>query len=163
MNLPTSIASTQHNHDRCIAEAMTSAKALCSRNGARMTALRERVLRLIWQSHKPLGAYTLLEMLSQESSRRAAPPTVYRALDFLMEQGLIHRINSLNAYVGCTHPSSHHANNFLICQQCGVAIEFSAEPLQNSIKDLAEGFNFTLQTQSIELSGLCSTCQEASL
>lgn len=161
MSIPTSIASKQHDHTHCIASAMESAQAICAKNGARLTQLREQVLRLIWQSHKPLGAYVLMEMLAKESTRRVAPPTVYRALEFLLEQGLVHRINTLNAYIGCTHPSGQHANNFLICEHCGVAIEFSASPLQQSIDQTATEFGFTIKSQSIELVGSCGQCDAA--
>ncbi|WP_439134303.1 Fur family transcriptional regulator [Pseudomaricurvus sp.] len=157
--LPTSIASQQHDHTRCIASAMTTAQEVCARNGARLTKLREQVLRLVWQSHKPLGAYPLMDMLAAESTRRVAPPTVYRALEFLLDQGLIHRINTLNAYVGCTHPSHHHANNFLICEHCGVAIEFSASALQEKINETAGDFGFSIKSQSIELVGSCEGCE----
>ncbi len=157
--IPTSIASTAHNHDRCISSAMQTARQVCSRNGARMTSLRENVLRLIWQSHQPLGAYKLMDMLAAASTRRVAPPTVYRALDFLLEQGLIHRINSLNAFIGCTHPSTRHANNFLICTSCGIAIEFAYQGLQTSIDQTAAELGFSVDAQCIELIGHCANCQ----
>lgn len=158
-SLPTSIASQQHDHTHCIASAMTTAQEICARNGARLTKLREQVLRLIWQSHKPLGAYPLMDMLAAESTRRVAPPTVYRALEFLLEQGLIHRINTLNAYIGCTHPNGDHDNNFLICEHCGVAIEFSAAALQERINESAADFGFSIRSQSIELVGSCERCE----
>ncbi|WP_277345536.1 Fur family transcriptional regulator [Pseudomaricurvus alkylphenolicus] len=137
---------------------METAQRICSDNGVRLTQLREQVLRLIWQSHRPLGAYALMEMLAEQSTRRVAPPTVYRALEFLLEQGLIHRINTLNAFVGCTHPQGDHDNNFMICEECGVAIEFCTEKIQHDIKDSAAQFNFTIKAQSIELVGLCQAC-----
>ncbi len=161
--LPTSIASCQHDHTHCIATAMVTAQEVCTRNGARLTKLREQVLRLIWQSHKPLGAYPLMEMLAHESTRRVAPPTVYRALEFLLDQGLIHRINTLNAYIGCTHPRADHANNFLICEHCGVAIEFAADQLQQQINNTARDFGFSIAAQSIELVGRCEQCETAQL
>lgn len=160
--LPTSIASRQHDHDHCIAAAMATAQQVCAQNGARLTQLREQVLRLIWQSHKPLGAYALMDMLAEKSTRRVAPPTVYRALEFLLEQGLIHRINTLNAYIGCTHPHAQPCNNFLICRDCGVAIEFSAGSLQEHIDRTAGHLGFTIQTQSIELVGSCQRCGKPS-
>ena len=162
MDLSPSIASTPHDHGRCIDAAMEQAGAICSASGARLTQLRKQVLLLIWQSHTPLGAYALIEQLAKQSSRRVAPPTVYRTLDFLLEQGLIHRINRLNAFVGCTQPDKAHANNFLICDHCGVAIEFSASAIQNKLQDLASNFDFQLQSQSIEVSGLCKACKETS-
>ena len=160
MTIPTSIASQQHDHTQCISTAMDAAKAVCGKNGARLTPLREQVFRLVWNSHQPLGAYALMDMLAKQSTRKVAPPTVYRALEFLLEQGLIHRINMLNAFIGCTHPDADHANNFLICEHCGVAIEFSAEPLQDSINKTAGSFGFSISAQSIELMGSCQQCQE---
>ena len=159
MTIPTAIAAVRHDHSRCINDALNTARGVCSRRGARMTALREKVLRLVWQSHQPLGAYQLMDMLAAQSTRRVAPPTVYRALDFLLQQGLIHRINSLNAFVGCTQPDNGHANNFLICLACGVAIEFSHAALQEDIDELTAEYRFQLGSQSLELVGICRQCQ----
>ena len=100
----TPLACLPHDHSRCVAEALAEAEALCAKQGTRLTTLRKRVLELVWASHKPLGAYDILGVLSEEDGRRAAPPTVYRALDFLLENGLVHRIASLNAFIGCVHP-----------------------------------------------------------
>ncbi len=163
MVLPTSIAHRDHNHDHCIETALQTAKKLCQVRGARLTQLREQVLKLIWQSHKPLGAYELMDMLAASAERRVAPPTVYRALEFLLEQQLVHRINTLNAYVGCTHPNAEHANNFLICEHCGVAIEFSSPPLDRAIDSAAQSFSFQPKSQSLEVVGCCSQCQEKNL
>ncbi|MDO6806861.1 transcriptional repressor, partial [Wenyingzhuangia sp. 1_MG-2023] len=77
-----------------------------------------RVLELIWQSHKPVGAYELLPALANDGFN-SAPPTVYRALDFLLDLGLVHRLHSLNAYVGCNHPGANHPVCFFICEHCG--------------------------------------------
>ena len=100
----TPLACHPHDHSHCVSDALRAADALCARSGARLTALRRRVLELVWQSHRPLGAYDILGVLSSEDGRRAAPPTVYRALDFLLEHGLIHRLASLNAYkIGRAH------------------------------------------------------------
>src|SRR3546814_13619005 len=100
----TPLACTPHDHDHCVSHALAEADSLCARQGVRLTALRKRVLELVWQSHKPLGAYDILAQLTEQDGRRAAPPTVYRALDFLLENGLVHRIASLNAFIGCNHP-----------------------------------------------------------
>src|SRR5262245_4876474 len=107
-----------HDHDRCVTDALSAAEAVCARAGDRLTPLRRRVLELVWASHRPAGAYALLDRL-REDGRGAAPPTVYRALDFLLERGLIHRIESLNAFVGCAHPGENHLVQFLICRSCG--------------------------------------------
>ncbi len=111
---PYRFTSADHDHGHCVATALDAAASLCQRRRARLTPLRRRVLELVWRSHEPQGAYDILDTLG-ERGRRAAPPTVYRALDFLLGQGLIHRIESLNAFVGCRDPDTPHAGQFLIC------------------------------------------------
>lgn len=156
MTIP--LASRQHDHSQCIDSALATARQLCSDSGARLTQLREQVLKIVWQSHQPLGAYAVMEVLSQQSTRRIAPPTVYRALDFLLEQGLVHRVNLLNAYIGCSHPGVPHQHNFLICQQCDVAVEFEAPQMDQAISDSAREQGFQISGQSVEVLGLCSNC-----
>src|SRR5690606_38194199 len=109
----------------------------------------------------PLGAYTLMEMLAQANTRRVAPPTVYRALEFLLEQGLIHRINVLNAFIGCPSPGTKHQSHFLICRSCGVAIELDQPELSKQIIHIAEDAGFCVEVQSLEASGLCANCTKA--
>jgi len=152
-------ACSQHNHSHCISDALNSARQVCDNRGVRLTNLREQVLTLIWQSHKPLGAYTLMEMLAAASTRRVAPPTVYRTLEFLLEEGLVHRINSLNAYIGCPSPTQKHQSHFLICQSCNVAVELDDAQLNNIISLCADDAGFKLTSHSVEINGLCPNCQ----
>jgi Fur family transcriptional regulator, zinc uptake regulator len=154
-------ACSHHNHGHCISDALSSARQLCNTRGVRLTSLREQVLELVWQSHKPLGAYALMDMLAQASTRRVAPPTVYRALDFLLEEGLIHRINSLNAFIGCPSPTQKHQSHFLICQGCSVAVELDSPALNQSLVDAASTAGFSINSHSIEINGLCPSCQKA--
>ncbi len=128
--------------------------------GVRLTALRRRVLELVWQSHKPMGAYDILSVLSDQDGRKAAPPTVYRALDFLLENGLIHRIASLNAFMGCTHPGHPHQGQFLICQQCHMAIEMEDPQIREAIAQAAGVMGFRVAGETVEIRGLCKACQE---
>lgn len=158
----TPLAFRRHNHKQCVRSALGSARELCAQRGARLTSLREQVLELVWQSHKPLGAYQLMDQLAEASTRRVAPPTVYRALDFLLEQGLIHRINRLNAYVGCPSPEHRHPSHFLLCRDCGVAVEMDSDSLNRGIADNAEAAGFTLESHSLEVTGLCPDCRSAS-
>ncbi|MDM3870806.1 Fur family transcriptional regulator [Porticoccus sp. W117] len=153
------LAYHEHDHQRCIDAAMARAVALCEEKKARLTQARKDVLTLIWQNHQPLGAYRIMDLLSEKNGKRVLPPTVYRALEFLLELGLIHRIASLNAYIGCPFPGSHHNELFLICRQCGSAAECSAEPVSNAIVNAATHANFQLESQSVELMGLCPQCQ----
>src|SRR5258708_30969834 len=118
--IPSPFQTAGHDHDSCIEGALDRAAQLCEERGARLTALRRDVLRLIWRGHEPVGAYAILEELLRSHSG-AAPPTVYRALEFLIEHGLIHRIESLNAYVACAPPERPPASQFLISGACSAA------------------------------------------
>ena len=156
-----SLACLPHDHSQCVSSALADADALCAQQGVRLTALRRRVLELVWQSHKPLGAYDILAVLSEQDGRRAAPPTVYRALDFLLEHGLVHRIASLNAFVGCDHPDHAHQGQFFICRQCHAAIELERTAISDSILDSARSLGFRVEAQTVEVVGLCARCQTA--
>lgn len=147
-----------HNHGRCIDSAMETAADVCSQRGARLTDLRRRVLELIWQNHQPVGAYELLEILKSER-HNAQPPTIYRALDFLLDLGLIHRIESLNAYVGCSAPDTSHPSQFLICSNCRAAAEISDSRLDKAIAGLANDAGFSIVHRTVEVEGLCPNCR----
>ncbi|KOP51532.1 Fur family transcriptional regulator [Pseudomonas coronafaciens pv. porri] len=157
----TPLASRPHDHCHCVHSALAEADALCIKQGLRLTTLRRRVLELVWQSHKPLGAYDILAVLSEEDGRRAAPPTVYRALDFLLENGLVHRIASLNAFTGCNHPTHAHQGQFLICRVCHAAIELQHPAISNAVVDAAAGVGFAVEGQTVEIVGVCSGCKAA--
>jgi Fur family transcriptional regulator, zinc uptake regulator len=148
-----------HNHSACVRQALQLALTLCEARGARLTKVRLRVLELIWQSHKPVGAYELLPLLAKEGFN-SAPPTVYRALDFLLELGLIHRLSSINAYVGCSRPQSHHPVCFFICSRCGRAQELENDKLQAMSRQVEQLLGVTVEQQLTELSGLCPNCQK---
>ncbi len=153
-------ACSPHNHEHCITSALDQAEKLCQKQGARLTPLRRQVLELVWQSHKPVGAYDILAMLSQTQERSAAPPTVYRALDFLQSQGLVHRIASLNAYIGCPHPEQPHESSFLICEQCRTTVELDNAVINTAIAQAADTSGFLVNHSNIELTGLCPNCRK---
>ncbi|WP_421682918.1 transcriptional repressor [Stutzerimonas urumqiensis] len=157
----TPLACTPHDHAHCVSHALAEADQLCARQGVRLTALRRRVLELVWQSHKPLGAYDILAILSEQDGRRAAPPTVYRALDFLLENGLVHRIASLNAFIGCNHPEHPHQGQFLICRNCHTAIEMQEPAIRNAIGEAAAQVGFAVEGETVEVVGLCAPCRRA--
>ncbi len=148
-----------HDHAGCVEAALGDAERLCAGRGARLTKLRRRVLECVWRSHAPIGAYQVLNALGTDS-RRAAPPTVYRALAFLMEQGLVHRLESRNAYVGCAMPGAPHAVQFLICRDCGSVGEVADPAIARTVAKRTEELGFSLQGQTIELTGLCPECRE---
>lgn len=154
-NAPVSGA---HDHDRCIREALKSAESICGERGVRLTPLRRRVLELIWRSHEAVKAYELLEMLGREDVGSAKPPTVYRALDFLMENGLIHRIESDNAYVGCRHPQHPHSFQLMLCKECRHVEEVEVPGVGESVSQHARKIGFRVQEQTIEVRGLCREC-----
>lgn len=146
-----------HDHARCIDVALGRAAALCARRGARLTDLRRRVLELVWQGHAAVKAYDVLERL--EAPGAAKPPTVYRALDFLMAHGLVHRLESLNAYVGCPRPERAHKGRFLICDACGHVAEFDSAALRTAIAAGAADLGFAVRDETVEVHGLCQRCQ----
>ncbi len=147
-----------HDHDSCIETALDRAERICSAQDLRFTALRRRVLEIVWEGHKPVGAYDILERLSGEG-RTAAPPTVYRALDFLMDAGLVHRLDSLNAFIGCPDPSSNHSGQFLICEECRAVVELDDEEIAGVLKSKAESMGFSVNRQMMEIQGLCESCR----
>jgi Fur family zinc uptake transcriptional regulator len=149
-----------HDHEHCVEDALAAADKLCVEQGLRFTPLRRRVLELVWSSHKPVGAYALLDKLRSEDLG-SAPPTVYRALDFLIEHGLIHRIERMNAFIGCSHPGEAHRGFFLICGDCGNAEELEAEELGDAITAGATKRGFTAREMTLEVTGVCADCRKA--
>ncbi len=123
----------------------------------RLTALRRRVLELVWRGHRPVGAYEILNRLGG-AGRAAAPPTVYRALDFLLGQGLVHRIESRNAFIGCADPGASHSGQFLICDRCGNTLELDDDDIAGSVRRSAEQLGFRVAGQLVEVRGLCPAC-----
>lgn len=160
MDRSASRATAPHDHAHCQSEALSRAETLCDERGARLTPLRRKVLELIWNSHQPIGAYAILDLL-RDGDRGAAPPTVYRALDFLMEQGLIHKLESLNAFIGCDHPENRHVSQFLICTKCHGAVEIQDQGISSAVKKSAATAGFSVSRLTIELQGLCPNCAKA--
>lgn len=146
-----------HDHDACISEALSKAEAHCADTGAKLTPIRRQVLELVWQSHKPVGAYDLLAQLGKDG-QKIAPPTVYRALDFLIEQGLVHRVESLNAFIGCAEPGHALQQEIFICRSCGTAQEINDPELGHRIHQDAKALGFKVERQTIEVVGLCRSC-----
>lgn len=153
----TPFRSNTHNHRHCVDTAMAQAEERCSRRGVRLTPIRRRVLELIWRRHEPVKAYDLLDQLREEH-RAAAPPTIYRALDFLLGEGLVHRIESLNAYVGCGDPNHPHLGQFLICERCNAVAEMDDDDIQQLLARKAATQGFQVNWQTIEINGICPAC-----
>lgn len=144
------------------------AEEVCQRRGANLTDIRRLVLGLILDAASPTGAYELLDRL-RETRRAAAPPTVYRTLNFLIDQGLIHKVERLSAFVGCVagctagpdQEAQAHAPQFLICRDCGRVIEMRNHDVATVLAQAAEAAGFTVSGATIEAEGLCSTCRSA--
>ena len=148
-----------HDHRDCVNSALLGAERHCTRFGLRLTPVRRRVLELIWRSHRPSGAYELLEQLAAEG-HRPSPPTVYRALEFLLKHKLIHRVSSRNAFVGCSCPGDEHMAQIFLCDRCGIAVEQADPALNRQILNKARDMQFVLHEQTVELTGLCPQCQD---
>lgn len=142
-----------------LSSALEDAEAICLARNVRLTPIRRRVLELLLASEEPAKAYDLLQNLGKEGA--AKPPTIYRALDFLLELGLAHKIESLNAYVACGHRHHGHAAAFLICNTCMSAQELHATQTLEALRQETQGVNFTLQNVVIEVRGLCSACRQS--
>ena len=148
----------EHDHASCVADALRRAETLCRKRGARLTAQRRQVLELVWNSHEPIGAYAILDLMAAGDAR-PAPITVYRALDFLQAHGLIHRVASLNAFVGCIDPGRAHGSQFLICRGCRAVAEIRDPGLDRAVADAAGAGGFQVEERRIELEGWCRHCR----
>jgi Fur family zinc uptake transcriptional regulator len=133
----------------------------CEARGLRLTPIRANALRLIADAGRPLKAYELLDLM-KATHDGAAPPTVYRALDFLLENGFIHKLASINAFVGCHHPgAAQHAVPFLICDRCHSATELEDEQIVGALELRARALGFAPRAQTLEVHGLCADCSAA--
>lgn len=153
-----SLAFHQHDHADCSGSVIARAQALAMERGLRFTPVRRRVLEILAEAHRALGAYDVLERLAAEGFGNQ-PPVVYRALEFLEEQGFAHRIRRLNAYTACMHPGQVHAAAFLICRLCSAVAETPAEKVALELVRAASDLDFTIERTTIEAIGLCPNCQ----
>lgn len=172
-------------HD--IAQRLRTAKEQCRLSGARFTPLRQQIYQLVLEANNPIGAYDLITQLQQlrlatseddkhtkalsipasseqaplkkQPTKNVAPPTVYRSLEFLLSEGLIHQLTSINAYVPCCHPRAQHTAAFLICDQCHRVQECSSLPVQQMMRFADRDVGFIVERSVIELSGRCHLCQ----
>jgi Fur family transcriptional regulator, zinc uptake regulator len=150
-----------HDHAQCASDGLAHAEAICAAHKERLTPIRRRVLEALLASHAPLGAYELIDRLAAKGAR-PAPITIYRALDFLREQGLVHRIESRNAFIACVHNhDSHDPVVFLICEKCGAVGEAASAAVADTIRNASRAAGFTPKTPVIEISGVCAHCKAA--
>ena len=142
-------------------ERMAMAASICESRGAQFTKVRRQILGLLWDSGRPTGAYELIEALKENETRQVAPTTVYRALEFLISEGLVSKIESRNAYVPCAHPERQRSSMFFICNGCGASAELEDEPLERVISEVAAQIGFHTSRRVIEVEGTCTRCNEA--
>jgi len=148
-----------HDHAHCASDALARAEAITTAAGVRLTPVRRRVLEILLEEHRALGAYDVLSRLVAEGFGNQ-PPVAYRALEFLVEHGLAHRIQRLNAFTACTHPGETHAPAFLICRQCSTVAEAEAGPARAALDEAAQRLGFAVERSTIEAVGLCPACRD---
>lgn len=148
-----------HDHDACVRNALAAADSLCAEHGLRFTPVRRKVLELLLQEHRALGAYAILDRLRAEGFP-SQPPVAYRALDFLAEHGFVHRIERLNAYVACAHPGVNHSPAFMICRLCDAVAEARSTPSKGALGAAARAIGFQIEKTVVEAEGICPTCSE---
>lgn len=149
-----------HDHSHCRGDVLAHAEALIAEKGLRLTPVRKRTLEILLESHRALGAYDVLNRLAAEGYGNQ-PPVAYRALDFLVEQGLAHRIRRLNGFTACMNPGAAHAPAFLICRLCDAVAEAPAAPVRAALDEAAAALGFCIERSNIEALGLCPACRGA--
>ena len=147
----------RHDHGTCMSDALTAADARCAADGLRFTPVRRKVLEILLQDHRALGAYTILDRL-REDGFGSQPPVAYRALDFLVANGLAHKIERLNAFIACAHTNHSHTPAFMICRLCDAVAEALSSTAQGALCDTARTTGFRIERTVIEAEGICPSC-----
>ena len=155
----TALAFAEHDHDRCCGDTLKKADQLAKERGLRLTPVRRRTLEILLESHKALGAYEVLERL-KEDGFGSQPPVAYRALEFLVDNGLAHRVRRLNAFTACMAPGAPHRPVFLICDSCDHVAEAPSTDVYDAVTAAAGEVGFTVDRVSLEAAGLCPACQK---
>jgi len=158
-NQPTAIAFRKHDHRRCQRQLLSAAREVCELRQLRLTRRRRQVLEILLDSHQPMGAYDILaELNRRHATEQIAPPIVYRALEFLLGQGLVHRIESKNAFISCVHPGHQAGAQFLICRDCERVAEL--EHKDPGLIAEADNLGFSIDHSVVEITGVCAACQK---
>lgn len=150
-----------HDHGACMRDGVAAADARCRAQGLQFTPVRRRVLELLLEGHRALGAYEILDHLREEGLG-SQPPVAYRALDFLVKHGFAHKIERLNAFIACACPEEHHAPAFLICRSCAQVAEARVDMRDGRLGEAAKGLGFTIERAVVEAEGLCPNCRTRS-
>lgn len=148
---------TRHDHDACVSSTLAAAEAHCASEGLRFTPVRHKVLEILLQEHRALGAYAILDKL-RDDGFGSQPPVAYRALDFLVANGLAHKIERLNAFIACAHPNQSHTPAFMICRLCDAVAETQSSPARGALGDAARATGFRIERTVVEAEGVCPAC-----
>ncbi|WP_272005759.1 transcriptional repressor [Roseovarius sp. ZX-A-9] len=149
----------RHDHAACVSEGLLAAETRCADDGLRFTPVRRKVLEILLQEHRALGAYVILDRLREEGFG-SQPPVAYRALDFLVTHGLAHKIERLNAFIACAHPDQIHAPAFMICRLCDSVAEAQSRTSRSVLASAAKATGFRIERTVVEAEGLCPGCAE---
>ncbi len=149
----------KHDHKSCVETGLKNAEARCSAEGLRLTPVRRKVLEMLLQEHRALGAYAILDRLREEGFG-SQPPVAYRALDFLVENGFVHKIERLNAFVACAHPGASHSPAFMICRKCEAVAETHSATAKGVLGAAAKAAGFEIERTVVEAEGICPDCTE---
>lgn len=152
----------RHDHGACVKDALSAAEARCADEGLRMTPVRRKVLEILLQEHRALGAYAVLDLL-REAGFGSQPPVAYRALDFLVEHGFVHKVERLNAFVACAHPGLSHSPAFMICRLCDAVAEAQSAPAKGDLGDAARAAGFQIERTVVEAEGVCPACAKEAI
>ncbi|MDJ0858593.1 MAG: transcriptional repressor [Dinoroseobacter sp.] len=157
--LTAPIGFEQHDHRACVESALKAAETRCADEGLRLTPVRKKVLELLLVEHRALGAYAILDLLN-EAGFGSQPPVAYRALDFLVDHGFVHKIERLNAFVACAHPGANHSPAFMICRLCDAVAEAQSAPSKGALGAAAKAAGFQIEKTVVEAEGVCPACLE---
>ena len=149
----------KHSHKKCVQEALAHAEKICAKHGCKLTTIRKKVLQLVWNSHKPIKAYDILAQLSSDNFIEK-PPTVYRALEFLRDNNLIHRIESQNAYIGCSTKHDSLDSKFFICDECHEVEELTEPAVTKTLNKVSKQQGFIPNLVNVEIHGICAQCAQ---
>jgi len=148
---------SEHDHGTCVSDTLAAAETRCVADGLRFTPVRRKVLEILLQEHRALGAYAILDRL-RDDGFGSQPPVAYRALDFLVANGLAHKIERLNAFIACAHPSHSHTPAFMICRLCDAVAETQTSPARGALGDAARATGFRIERTVVEAEGVCPAC-----
>ncbi|WP_051555269.1 transcriptional repressor [Legionella fairfieldensis] len=135
----------------------------CASINLKLTSVRKGVLFILWCAEKPLKAYEILDHLVQ-IKQNSKPPTIYRVLDYFVDYGVVHKIESIQSYTLCHEPAKHRPSEILmVCSNCYQVSELYDDAIHNLLEKLSQASEFHLGKDAIELKGICSQCYSANL